>query len=334
MHLSVSLGKMKQKKTIQWHPALIAGLKVEFEAYKDILTIESEYSLNENPRRLDALIIKKSDNSPIASPIAASFLRYNVIDYKSPGKSMNITNFYKVLSYAYSLPDLFHSDAILNEITITLVSHSFPVKLVRHIRDRILHQTESPLEKVIPGLYHINMKGHFLFPIQIVVLPELPSEEYLWLHCLGKRLDADWPLSKLGREYAKHKNEEPYQTIMNAIIRANLTVKEDVDIMCEALYELFADELIKYKNDGIRIGREAGIQIGEKNGRKAGEAYGMQIGEKIGEKRGILIGEKNGENLLSDLLLKLISDNRNAEIERVAADPEYRAALMKQYHLK
>lgn len=96
--------------------------------------------------------------------------------------------------------------------------------------------------------------------------------------------------------------------------------------MCEALYELFADELTKYKNEGIRIG--------EKNGEKRG----ILIGEKNGEKRGILIGEKNGEKNgeanLSNLLLKLIANNRSADIERVASDPDYRAALMKEYHVK
>lgn len=75
--------------------------------------------------------------------------------------------------------------------------------------------------------------------------------------------------------------------------------------MCEALYELFADELVKCKNEGIRIGR------------------------KDGEKHGIQTGEKN----FSNLILRLISDNRQSEIERAAAEPDYRAALMKQYHL-
>lgn len=293
---------MKNTKTIQWHPAFLAGLEIEFEAYRDILSIESEYTLNQKARRLDALIIKKPGSQTVKSPIAASFLHYNLIDYKSPIESMNVTNFYKVLSYAYSLPDHFHSDAILSEMTITLVSHHFPAKLVRHIREKILCQRPSPLEKIIPGLYHINMKGRFPFPIQLVILPELPSEEYLWLHCLGKKLNANWPFPELNKAYINHKNEEPYQTVMNAIIRANLIKKEDADIMCEALYELFADELIKRENEGIQIGKKS--------------------------------GEEQGEHLLSNLILKLISDNRSSEIERVAADPDYRAALMKQYHLK
>lgn len=301
---------MENTKLINWHPAFAAGLEVELEAYQDSLTFENEYTLNKKSRRLDLLITKLPGSPPIDSPIAASFLHYNLVDYKSPAQSMNVTNFYKVLSYAYSLPDQFHSDNVLTEMTITLACHSFPVKLIRHIRENILHQKESPLEKIIPGLYHINMKGYFPFPFQLVILPQLPPEAYLWLHCLGKQLDANSPLTELGKAYNPHKNEEPYQTIMNAIIRANLIKKEDADIMCEALYELFADELVKYKNDGIRIG------------------------EKNGEKRGILIGEKNGETNLSNLILKLISDNRSSEIERVAADPDYRTVLMKQYHVK
>lgn len=64
--------------------------------------------------------------------------------------------------------------------------------------------------------------------------------------------------------------------------------------MCEALYELFADELVKSRNEGIQT----------------------------------------GETNLSNLIFKLISDNRSPEIERVVTDPCYRSELMKQYQLK
>lgn len=188
---------MKNTKTINWHPAFAAGLEVELEAYRDYLDFKEEYTFNTGPRRLDLLITKHPDSPPIRSPIAASFLHYNLVDYKSPEQSMNVTNFYKVLSYAYSLPDQFHSDNVLAETTITLACHSFPVKLVRHIKENILRQKESPLEKIIPGLYHIHMKDYFPFPFQLVILPQLPPEVYLWLHCLGKHLDANSPLAEL-----------------------------------------------------------------------------------------------------------------------------------------
>ena len=63
--------------------------------------------------------------------------------------------------------------------------------------------------------------------------------------------------------------------------------------MCDALYELFADQLVQNRNDG-RV---------------------------------------EGENRISSLILKLISDNRTSDIERVAADPTYRQILINEYHL-
>lgn len=44
-------------------------------------------------------------------------------------------------------------------------------------------------------------------------------------------------------------------------------------------------------------------------------------------------GESRGEEKMSELILKLISDNRSAEIGKAAADQLYRAALMREYSL-
>ena len=63
--------------------------------------------------------------------------------------------------------------------------------------------------------------------------------------------------------------------------------------MCDALYELFADQLVQNRN----------------------------------------AGRSEGENRISNLILKLISDNRSSDIERIAADPVYRQTLINEYHL-
>ena len=63
--------------------------------------------------------------------------------------------------------------------------------------------------------------------------------------------------------------------------------------MCDALYELFADQLVQNRN----------------------------------------AGRSEGENRISNLILKLISDNRSSYIERIAADPLYRQTLINEYHL-
>ena len=63
--------------------------------------------------------------------------------------------------------------------------------------------------------------------------------------------------------------------------------------MCDALYELFADKIAQNRNEG-RV---------------------------------------EGENRISNLILKLISDDRTSDLERVATDPTYRQILINEYHL-
>ena len=79
--------------------------------------------------------------------------------------------------------------------------------------------------------------------------------------------------------------------------------------MCDALYELFADQLAQNRN----AGRSEGLIEGLAEGR--------------------IKGRSEGENRISNLILKLISDNRNSDIERIAADPVYRQTLINEYHL-
>lgn len=92
---------------------------------------------NKGTRRIDCLIEKEANSPPIPSPIAAKFRRYNLIDYKSPNESMNIENFYKVLSYAYSLPEHLHDISVLDNLTISLVSHRFPRNLAKQLNSLI-----------------------------------------------------------------------------------------------------------------------------------------------------------------------------------------------------
>ena len=129
-------------------------------------------------------------------------------------------------------------------------------------------------------------------PIQLVVLSQLDSSEYLWLSCLAKRITEDIPLQDLRQAYEPHQDDPLYQTIMDAIIRSNLSEGGEA-LMCDALYELFADQLVQNRNDGLKEGLDQGMK----------------------------------------LALKLIADNRNSEIDRALSDPVYRKILINEYHL-
>lgn len=280
--------------SINWHDFFMSGLQIQLESYRDILTFKPEFVLNRQCRRIDCLITKEPGSPPIDAAIARKFRRYNLIDYKGPGESMSVINYYKVLSYAYSLPEHIGSSDILDQLFVMLVTHYYPRDLIKHIQKKL----PFAIEKIAPGLYDIHKEP---MPVQLVVLPQLSPEEYMWLRCLTNELTPGIPLQKLADSYALHKEETLYQRFMNAFIRANRTAKGDEVPMCEALYELFADELIRREIKGKNEGRDEG------------RAEGMKR--------------------LSELNLKLISENRISELAKASSDPIYREELMLQYQL-
>lgn len=234
---------MSQAPKINWHSALISGLKIELEQYLDILSFQSEFPLNTGPRRIDCVITKAPGSKHITSPIATIFRSYNLVDYNGPSESMTIKNFYKVLSYAFSLPDYFQSNEVIDQITITFITHKYPRRLLKLIEQKV----PKSIEKIIPGLYHINIR---CIPVQLVILPQLPEDTYLWLHSLTDHLTPNIPLDKLGQAYRPHQNEPDYQNFMNTLIHANLSTKEGEVLMCEALYDLFANKMNEREQQG------------------------------------------------------------------------------------
>ncbi|MCC8138496.1 MAG: hypothetical protein LIO76_10685 [Clostridiales bacterium] len=236
---------------INWHSAIVSALKIELADYQDILSYQSEIVLNTGQRRGDLLITKAENSRSIASPIGRIFQKYNLIEYKGPGDSLGIQNYYKSLSYIYSFPTHFQSDKILEDTSLTLISHSFPQKLWNHLKRKNLHpahkSSQNPLEKMLPGLYHINTE---MIPVQLIITSQLTGEEYLWLQSLTNALPTV-SLQRVAAAYRRHENEPDYQTYMNTLIRANKLSRGDDDMLCEALEELFADKMRKQEENGM-----------------------------------------------------------------------------------
>ena len=124
--------------------------------------------------------------------------------------------------------------------------------------------------------------------MRLVVLPELSPEEYLWLRCLTNHLTPDTPLEALAHAYQPHQDNPTYQNFLNAVIRANQISKGDELLMCEALYELFAGEIKKNREEGrlqmsslilklISAGRESEIEKAARD-----EKYCEKLMEELG----------------------------------------------------
>lgn len=91
---------MEQKTRLQWHPAFAAVLRIELEKELGRLEIKDEVQLTKKPLQMDVLLIKKGGEEPVEKNIGRIFRRYNIIEYKSPGDSLSVNDFYKVYGYA------------------------------------------------------------------------------------------------------------------------------------------------------------------------------------------------------------------------------------------
>ena len=288
-------------KVLQWHPGFCAALQIELQEESGNLEFYPEYELSKKPMRIDTLIVKKMTDSPVRKNIGRIFRKHNLIEYKSPGDYLSINDFYKVYGYAcfYRSDTEKVGEIRLEEITITFVCNHYPREILRILEE----ERKIAIRKVENGIYWLE--NEFL-PIQIILNHELSSDENRWLNSLRTDIRADQETDRLIRDYKAHKDSKLYQAVMDLVVRANQkAMKEARDMLCDALKELFAEEL-------------------EEEAKKR-----EQKSERIGERR----GERIGELRLSELIHRLLNENRLEDIRRVSEDESYRASMYQKYGL-
>lgn len=225
------------KPILQWHPAFYAGIQIEFEKERDKLIFENEHQLGTKPKQIDVLIIKKNSNEPIEKNIGRIFRKHNIIEYKSPTDYLSIDDFYLVYGYACLYKaDVSNVDTILaNEITLSFVCHTFPNKLIKHLK--IVRKYS--IEKQEDGVYYI--KGDF-FPIQIIHTKELSKETNLWLRNLTDNIEDKNDITKLMSEYENKISDTLYSSVMDIIITANEKKFKEANAMCDALKKIILEQ--------------------------------------------------------------------------------------------
>ena len=114
---------------------------------------------------------------------------------------------------------------------------------------------------------------------------QLESEENL-----RTDLEGSEEINELVRRYEERKSSHYYQAVMDLIVRANKEKIEEERYMCEALHELFAEDV-------------------EKAAEKAAEEAAQRI------------------NTLNKILAE---QNRTADIIKAATEPEYQKKLMEE----
>lgn len=227
-----------EKTKLQWHPGFSAAPKMTLESEKECLEIHEEFQLSKKPLQIDILIVKKLKETTIKKSIAKLFRDHNIIEYKAPDDYLSINDFYKVYGYAC----IYQSDTDRvkevdpETLTLTFVCSHYPREMLKHLKQvRGIH-----VEKHGPGIYYL--KGDPI-PMQLLIVKELSKAENYWLQILRTDLKAGPEIRELMTNYEKNKKSKDCVAVMNLIARANWKQMEVEKKMCDALKELFADEL-------------------------------------------------------------------------------------------
>ena len=240
---------------LQWHPGFSAALRVELEEELDELCIEDEHMLSKKPMQIDVLVVKKKGEQPIRKNIGRIFRKHNIIEYKSPEDYLSVNDFYKVYGYTcfYQSETKRVKEIQPEEITITFICNHYPQKLLEHLKKF----KGIEVKKQEAGIYYLSGDS---FPIQLVIVKELSKEENYWLQNLRCNLKIGEEIQEVVRRYEQVKHKAYYSDVMNLIVRANQKQMEEEKNMCEALNELFAEEL---READLR-GRKEGIELVKK----------------------------------------------------------------------
>lgn len=245
---------------IQWHPAFVAAMNLEFADNRENLIFEKEYNLNTKPLEIDLLIIKKETNIPIKNEIGHIFKGHNIIEYKSPADQLDIDTFYKSSTYAclYKSYGKTLNERKADDITVSIVRDSKPRKLLKY-----LNAHGFSISMPHKGIYYVNEK--VLFSTQIIVTKELAEGNHTWLRVLSQNVktnDAQKLLSNL-QQLKRKTDREMADSILKVMIDANrqlLKKWKGDDSMFEYLMEIVEPQIRLREENEYKKGIQLGIR--------------------------------------------------------------------------
>ena len=145
------------------------------------------------------------------------------------------------------------------ELTITFVCYHYPRTMLQKLqRDR-----QITVENMESGIYYLMGDA---IPMQLIIVPRLSKTNNYWLNNLRNDLKSGGEIRNFIEKYGKNKNSKLYQALADTIMRANWQELKEERKMCEALRELFADDLRESREEGIMEGRNVGKLEGKLEG--------------------------------------------------------------------
>jgi hypothetical protein len=266
----------------QWHPGYCSAFELGFREDKEYLTFDREHLLNSKPLQADLLIIKKKRNIIIKNSIGKLFRKYNLIEFKSPSDSLNYDTYVKTVGYAclYKASEKNVGEIDMDDITLTFVRSAYPRKLMEQ-----LAKDGFTVSNPYNGIYYIERDG--CIPAQVVLSGKVGDKENVWLRSLSDKVgeDAAREMVSATQKLENKGDKDNAEAVLQVSVKANIgiydKIKEERDMACEALRELFKPEL----EEATQKGRQEGLEQGNRmiyslvqNGRLAPKDGAEELG--------------------------------------------------------
>ena len=138
----------------------------------------------------------------------------------------------------------------------------------------------------------------------LIITSQLSKKNNYWLQSLRTDLKAGGEIRDLMDNYESHKTSQLYKAFMDTILRANWEEVEVEKKMCDALRELFADELEESREKGFQLGAQQGIQT----------------------------GKQEASDNIRNLICQFLKENRLDDLRKATENKEYWDILINEYH--
>jgi len=252
----------------QYHPAFCGAMELEFREDKNHLTYHKEYNLNTKPNMIDFIVINNDDKLKVHSKLGAIFKKYNIIEYKSPGDSLDVAVYNRTMGYMYLYKAYGNINNTLDDMTITFIRKRYPRILIKWLKDQNfnINQYEN-------GIYHVTKQGHI--DMQIIAT-RLLDDKYTWIKRLtsGLKLEDILYLEENIKYLDDDQEKINAESVMDIIYKLNSKMLKEVgymgafrDYINEKAEEHIKDlsEQLQNKDEQLKIEQDKNKELREEN---------------------------------------------------------------------
>ena len=250
----------KEAEKIDYHYGFYGVMRCKYECgfSREEVELQQEVELGDRPLRADAIFVSHLEVLPFTDALGGRLNKRNVIEYKSPGDSLSIDDFFKVVGYAcvYKSDGKTVNEIPFEDVSVFIFCYAYPRKAFS-----ILKEMGFSVSEAQPGIYCVEVASSL--SVQAVIIPQLP-EGYEELKILGPKAKKEDVLKVL--EDVRKNNDPYYIEHIKAGLRISMAANPELydeireeSTMVDVFERIFSKELKAKEIKGKREGKREGI---------------------------------------------------------------------------